>query len=86
MPTEKSAATHHAPDWVSSAVETAVPAAMSSTLSLGLSLSASRVARRQKRSRPKESTVLVMSYLRATASNMDATSCGSFSRVARFIP
>ena len=35
MPTEKSAATHHAPDAASSTVDTAVPAARSSTLSPG---------------------------------------------------
>ena len=50
MPTEKSAATHQAPDLASSTVDTAVPAARSSTVSPGLRSSARRVARRQYRS------------------------------------
>ena len=50
IPTEKSAATHHAPDLASSTVDTAVPAARSSTFSPGPIRSADRVARRQYRS------------------------------------
>ena len=50
MPTEKSAATHHAPDAACSTVDTAVPAARSSTLSPDPMRSAERVARRQNRS------------------------------------
>ena len=61
MPTEKSAATHHAPERASSSVDTAVPAARSSTRSPGPMSSAVRVARRQNRSWPSDSTVLVMS-------------------------
>ena len=61
MPTEKSAATHHAPDAASSTVDTAVPAARSSTLSPGPMRSAERVARRQNRSWPSDSTVFVRS-------------------------
>ena len=61
MPTEKSAATHQAPEPASSTVDTAVPAARSSTFSPGPIRSASRVARRQNRSWPTESTVLVRS-------------------------
>ena len=47
MPTEKSAATHHAPEVASSTVDTAVPAARSSTFSPAPMPSANRVARRQ---------------------------------------
>src|SRR5262249_37657815 len=83
MPTEKSAATHHAPDLVSSTVDTAVPAAKSSTLCPGLMRSAARVARRQYRSCPSDSTVLGRSYRRATPSNIDAPSRGSLSSAAR---
>ena len=61
MPTEKSAATHQAPEAANSSVDTAVPAARSRTLSPGPIFSAARVARRQKRSWPSESTVLVRS-------------------------
>ena len=61
MPTEKSAATHHAPDTASSTVDTAVPAARSSTLSPGPMRSAERVARRQNRSCPSDNTVFVRS-------------------------
>jgi len=50
IPTEKSAATYQAPDFLSSTVDTAVPAARSSTLSPGLIRNAARVARRQYRS------------------------------------
>ena len=61
MPTEKSAARHHAPERANSTVDTDVPAARSSTDSPGRNASASRVARRQARSCPADSTVLVMS-------------------------
>ena len=61
IPTEKSAATHHAPELASSTVDTAVPAARSSTFSPGPMSSANRVARRQYRSWPSDSTVLVRS-------------------------
>nr|CRL70786.1 hypothetical protein CPGR_00577 [Mycolicibacter nonchromogenicus] len=61
IPTEKSAATHQAPERANSTVETAVPAARSRTFSPGCSSSALRVALRQDRSRPSDSTVLVRS-------------------------
>ena len=61
MPTEKSHATHQAPDVANSTVDTAVPAARSSTASPGPIRRAERVARRQDRSWPMDSTVLVMS-------------------------
>ena len=61
IPTEKSHATHQAPDAVSSTVDTAVPAATSSTLSPGPICNAARVARRHSRSWPSDSTVLVRS-------------------------
>src|SRR5699024_10531857 len=82
MPWEKSQATHQAPDFASSSVDTAVPAARSRTFSPGCRLSLSRVRRRQTRSCPKDSTVLVRSYLSPTSSNIDATSKGSLSRDA----
>src|ERR1700749_4774055 len=45
--------------------------------------SADRVARRQWRSWPNDSTVLVTSYRRAAPSHIEPTSRGSFSRAAR---
>ena len=50
IPTEKSQATHQAPDVASSTVDTVVPAARSRTLSPGPMPSAARVCRRQNRS------------------------------------
>ena len=61
IPSEKSAATHHAPERASDTVETPVPAARSRTRSPGARASASRVRARQRRSCPAVSTVLVRS-------------------------
>src|SRR6185312_5427134 len=83
MPIERSAPTAKAPERASSSVETPVPAPTSRTRSPGRRPSAARVARRQPRSWPKESTVLVRSYRLATPSNISATSCGCLSRSAR---
>jgi SAM-dependent methyltransferase len=83
MPVDRSAPTAYAPERPSSSVDTPVPAPTSSTRSPGRNASAARVARRQPRSCPKESTVLVRSYRSATPSNISATSCGCLSRSAR---
>src|SRR5699024_10191567 len=85
IPREKSHATHHAPDLDSSTVDTAVPAAKSRTFSPGLRFKRCRVSLRHRRSCPKDKTVLVISYLSPTASNIDATSKGFLLRSA-FLP
>ena len=61
MPSEKSAATHHAPDFANSTVETAVPAARSRMRSPGRGASSERARRRHTWSMPPERTVLVRS-------------------------
>ena len=86
IPIEKSHGTTVAPASAKGWLDVPVPAARSRTLSPYDGSTAVRTSCRQRRSWPKDSTSLVMSYRFATASNIRRTSAGCLSSAARATP
>lgn len=84
MPGLMSSAVTSAPAFAIGAAEAPVPAATSRMRSPGLGLTARCMWMRHSLSLPPESSELSRSYRLAVASNMPATSSGSFCMSARF--